>query len=64
LEADTVQFKKKRDPERFEQAKIDITKLITQAQAGDIELAYVDESGFMPQPLIVTRGPSPEKHTQ
>ena len=50
LEANTVQFKKKRDPERFEQAKADIAELIAQAQAGDIELAYVDESGFSPQP--------------
>lgn len=50
LEANTVQFKKKRDPERFEQAKADIAELIDQAQAGDIELAYVDESGFSPQP--------------
>ena len=50
MEADTVQFKKKRDPERFEQAKADIAGLIAQAQAGEIELAYVDESGFTPQP--------------
>jgi len=38
------------DPERFEQARQDIAGLIQQAQAGEIELAYVDEAGFAPQP--------------
>jgi hypothetical protein len=61
LEANTVQFKKKRDPERFEQAKADIAELIAQVQAGDIELSYVYESGFSPQPIVPwTR---PVKHT-
>ena len=50
MEADTLQFKKKRDPERFEQARIDLEALIEQARAGEIELAYVDEAGFAPQP--------------
>lgn len=50
METDALQFKKKRDPERFEQAQRDIEGLITQAQAGAIELAYVDEAGFAPQP--------------
>ena len=50
VEAHPLQFKKKRDPERFEQARQDIAELINQAQAGEIELAYVDEAGFAPQP--------------
>ena len=50
MEAHPLQFKKKRDPERFEQARQDIAELIQQAQAGEIELAYVDEAGFAPQP--------------
>jgi transposase len=50
LEKDSLQFKKKRDPERFEQAQHDIAELIGQAQAGEIELAYVDEAGFALQP--------------
>jgi len=50
VEAHAIQFKKKRDPERFEQAQHDIAELIKQAQAGEIELAYVDEAGFAPQP--------------
>ncbi|MFI3179805.1 MAG: transposase, partial [Methylococcaceae bacterium] len=36
--------------QRFEQAERDIAELIEQAQAGEIELAYVDEAGFAPQP--------------
>ena len=50
LETHTIQFKKKRDPERFEQARNDIAELIKQVEAGEIELAYVDEAGFAPQP--------------
>ena len=50
MEADPLQSEKKRDPERFEQARGDIDDLIRQAQAGDIELAFVDEAGFAPQP--------------
>ncbi|EIC29847.1 transposase [Methylomicrobium album] len=50
METDALQFKKKRDPERFEQAQRDIAELIVQAKAGEIELAYVDEAGFTPQP--------------
>jgi transposase len=50
LEANALQFKKKRDPERFERAKQDIAELIKQAKTGKIELAYVDEAGFAPQP--------------
>ena len=50
MEAYALQLEKKRDPERFEQARSDIDALIQQAQAGDIELAYVDEAGFAPQP--------------
>jgi len=50
VEAHAIQFKKKRDPERFEQARHDIAELIRQAEAGEIELAYVDEAGFAPQP--------------
>ena len=50
MEADPLQREKKRDPERFEQARRDIDALIHQAQAGDIELAFVDEAGFAPQP--------------
>lgn len=49
MEAHAIQFKKKRDPERFEQARYDIAELIKQAQTGEIELAYVDEAGFAPQ---------------
>lgn len=41
---------KKHDPEYFEQAQRDIAELIEQANAGKIELAYVDEAGFAPQP--------------
>lgn len=43
-------LKKKRDEQRFKQAERDIAELIAQAQAGEIELAYVDEAGFAPQP--------------
>jgi transposase len=50
LEKGSLQFKKKRDPERFEQAQHDIAELIGQAQAGEIELAYVDEAGVALQP--------------
>lgn len=50
MEAHPLQLEKKRDPERFEQARTAIDGLIRQAQAGDIELAYVDEAGFAPQP--------------
>lgn len=39
-----------RDSERFEQARIEIDALTRQSQAGEIELAYVDEVGFTPQP--------------
>ena len=46
METNPLQFKKKRDAERFEQAKIEIGALIKRAQAGEIELAYVDEAGF------------------
>ncbi len=34
----------------FAQACVEIDGLIQQAQAGEIELAYVDETGFAPQP--------------
>ncbi|MGZ5612513.1 MAG: transposase [Methylobacter sp.] len=34
----------------FEQSRQDIDRLIQQAQVGEIELAYVDEAGFSPQP--------------
>jgi len=40
---------KKRNPERFEQPRHYIAKLIKQEEAGAIELAYVDEAGFAPQ---------------
>jgi hypothetical protein len=50
VEAHAIKFKEKRDPERFEQGQHDIAELIKQAQAGEIELAYVDEAGFAPQP--------------
>ena len=50
MEAYALQLEKKRDPERFERARGDIEDLIQQAQAGEIELAYVDEAGFAPQP--------------
>lgn len=50
MEAYPIQFKKKRDPERFEQARREIAELIDQVQTGTIELAYVDEAGFAPQP--------------
>lgn len=50
METDTLPFEKKRDEQRFEQAQQDIAELIRKAQAGEIELAYVDESGFAPQP--------------
>ncbi|MCX7099031.1 MAG: hypothetical protein NTV43_14105 [Methylococcales bacterium] len=51
METHTLQLKKKRDQERFEQAKLDIDGLIKQSEAGKIELAYVNEAGFAPQPL-------------
>jgi len=41
---------KKCDEQRFEQAQQDIAALMKKAQAGEIELAYVDESGFASQP--------------
>ena len=50
VEAHALQLEKKRDPERFERAQVEIDELIRQAQAGEIELAYVDEAGFAPQP--------------
>jgi transposase len=50
VEAHALQLEKKRDPERFEQARRELDELIQQAQAGEIELAYVDEAGFAPQP--------------
>jgi hypothetical protein len=50
VETNALQFKKKRDPERFEQAQQEIDELIQQAKAGKIELAYVDEAGFSAQP--------------
>ncbi|WP_051906350.1 IS630 family transposase [Methylomarinum vadi] len=50
METHALQFKKKRDPERFEQARQEIKGLIQQANAGEIELAYVDEAGFAAQP--------------
>jgi transposase len=50
VEADPLQLEKKRDPERFDAARCEIDALIQQAQRGDIELAYVDEAGFAPQP--------------
>ena len=50
METHTLQFKKKRDAQRFEQAQQDIEQLIEKAKTGEIELAYVDESGFTPQP--------------
>jgi hypothetical protein len=50
LEAYTIQFKKSCDPERFEQARLDVAELIKRADAGEIELACVDEAGFALQP--------------
>ena len=50
VETHPLQLEKKRDPEQFEQARVEIDELIKQAQAGEIELAYVDEAGFAPQP--------------
>lgn len=62
METDALQFKKypegtrKRDPERFAQAQGELAELIAEAEAGRIELAYVDnlkvtsEAGFAPQP--------------
>jgi transposase len=50
METHPLQFKKKRDAERFKQAQRDIVELIQQAQTGVIELAYDDEAGFAPQP--------------
>jgi transposase len=43
-------LKKKRDQNRFEEAQVEINDLIKQAQTGEIELAYIDEAGFAPQP--------------
>lgn len=43
-------LKKKRDPERFEQARVELNDLIQKAKADEIDLAYVDEAGFAPQP--------------
>ena len=37
---------KKRDPEAFERSRQEIQVLRAQAQAGEIELAYLDEAGF------------------
>jgi hypothetical protein len=50
METYPLPFKKKRDEQRFEQAQQDIAELIKKAQDSEIELAYVDESGFAPQP--------------
>ena len=50
MEAHPLQFKKKRDPERFERAQGEIAELIEQAEAGEIELADVDEAGLAAQP--------------
>lgn len=43
-------LKKERDPGRFEQAWVEIAELFQQAEAGEIELASVDEAGFSAQP--------------
>jgi len=43
-------LKKKRDEQAFAKARQEIEQLIERAQKGEIELAYVDEAGFMPQP--------------
>jgi DDE superfamily endonuclease len=50
VETHPLQLEKKRDPQAFEQARVEIDELIKQAQTGEIELAYVDEAGFAPQP--------------
>lgn len=50
METHPLQLEKKRDPERFEQARQELDELIQQAQRGEIELAYVDEAGFAAQP--------------
>ncbi|OAI14181.1 hypothetical protein A1359_11475 [Methylomonas lenta] len=56
MEAHAIQFKKKRDPERFEQAQHDIAELIKLAETGEIELAYVDEAGLRHNRRIVQLG--------
>ena len=50
METHTLQLKKKRDEQAFLQAQHEIAGLLEQAKNGEIELAYVDEAGFMPQP--------------
>jgi transposase len=50
METHPLQLEKKRDPQAFERARVEIDELIQQAQVGQIELAYVDEAGFAPQP--------------
>ncbi len=43
-------LKKKRDEQAFEKARQEIEQLVERDQKGEIELAYVDEAKFMPQP--------------
>lgn len=46
LEAHAPRGKKKRDADAFNKARQDIEELRRRAQAGEIELAYLDEAGF------------------
>ena len=46
MEVDTPQFKKKWNLEKFKQSKIEIEEMVTQTDRGEINLSYVDETGF------------------
>jgi transposase len=46
VEAHPALFEKRRNPAAFEHARIDIAALCERAEAGEIEVAYLDEAGF------------------
>ena len=46
MEAYPARFEKSRNEADFQQARIDIAALCERAEAGEIEVAYVDEAGF------------------
>jgi transposase len=46
VEAHPALFEKSRNEADFQQARIDIAALCERAEAGEIEVAYVDEAGF------------------
>lgn len=46
MEAHTPQLEKKRDAAAFAKSSQELDKLRARAQAGEIELAYLDEAGF------------------